>query len=95
MPLAKKFTKGFHSVVIHVLYHFCDMCLTTACAIFCSLRFHVVCTWTFFGDTIFFLRQMSLRSGSKSVFTNLICPELVVEFLSSDRLTIGDDVAEG
>jgi hypothetical protein len=30
-PLAKKFTKVSHSVVTHVLYHFCD---TTAGAIF-------------------------------------------------------------
>jgi hypothetical protein len=45
-PLAKKFTKGYHSVVTHVLYHFCDMSLITACAIFCSLKFHVVCTCT-------------------------------------------------
>jgi hypothetical protein len=36
----------------HVLYHFCDMSLITACDIFCSLKFHVVCTYTLFGDTI-------------------------------------------
>jgi hypothetical protein len=51
-PLAKNFTKRYHSVVTHVLYHFCDMILITACEIFCSLKFHVVCTCTFFGDTI-------------------------------------------
>jgi hypothetical protein len=28
------------------------MSLITACAIFCSLNFHVVCTCSFFGDTI-------------------------------------------
>ena len=32
---------------------------------------------------------------TRSVFTNLICPELVVEFPISDWLTIADDVAEG
>jgi hypothetical protein len=51
-PLAKNFTKGNHSVVTHVLYHFCDMSLITDCEIFCSLKFHVVCTCTFFGDNI-------------------------------------------
>jgi hypothetical protein len=52
-PLAKNFT-GYHSVVTHVLYHFYEtsLILLTACAIFCSLKFHVVCTCTFFGDTI-------------------------------------------
>ena len=50
--LAKNFTKGYHSVVTHVLSHFCDISLITACAIFCSLNFHVVCTCTFFGDGI-------------------------------------------
>jgi hypothetical protein len=36
------------------------MSLITACAIICSLKFHVVCTCTFFGDTICLLtnRQM-------------------------------------
>ena len=33
-PLAKNFTKGYHSVVTHVLYHFCDMSLITACGNF-------------------------------------------------------------
>jgi hypothetical protein len=32
-PLAKNFTNGYRSVVTHVLYHFCDMSLMTACAI--------------------------------------------------------------
>jgi hypothetical protein len=50
--LAKNFTKGYHSVVTHVLYHFCDRSLITACEIFCGLKFHVVCTCTFFGDTV-------------------------------------------
>jgi hypothetical protein len=50
-PLAKNFTKGYHSVT-HVLYHFCDMSLITDCKFFCSLKFHVICTCTFFGDTI-------------------------------------------
>ena len=37
----------------HVLYHFFDMNLITACTIFsCSVKFHVVCTCTFFGDII-------------------------------------------
>jgi hypothetical protein len=51
-PLAKNFTNEYHSVVTHVLYHFCDMSLITACEIFCSLKLHLVCTCTFFGDTI-------------------------------------------
>jgi hypothetical protein len=51
-PLAKNFTKGWHSVVTYVLYLFCDMSLITDCEIFCSLKFHVVCICTFFGDTI-------------------------------------------
>ena len=42
----KNFTKGYRSVVTHVLYYFCDMSLITACAIFCSVMFHVVCTCT-------------------------------------------------
>jgi hypothetical protein len=45
-------TKGYHSVVTHVLYHFCYMSLITACEIICSLKFHIVCTCSFFGDTI-------------------------------------------
>jgi hypothetical protein len=49
---------------MHVLYHFCDMSLITACAIFCSLKFHVVCTCTFFGDTICLLTN---RKISKTV----------------------------
>ena len=39
---------------------FCDMSLITACAIFCSLKFHVVCTCTFFGDTICLLRNRKM-----------------------------------
>jgi hypothetical protein len=30
-PLGKNVTKGYHSVVTRVLYHFCDMSLRTAC----------------------------------------------------------------
>ena len=51
-PLAKNVTKGYHSVVTDVLYHFCDTSLITDCKMFCSLKFQVVCTCTFFGDTI-------------------------------------------
>jgi hypothetical protein len=51
-PLTKNVTKGYQSVVTHVLYHFCDMRLITACESFCSLKFHIVCTCTFFVDTI-------------------------------------------
>jgi hypothetical protein len=52
-PLAKNFTNWrYHSVVTHVLYHFCDMSLITACAIFSSVKFYLVSTCTFFGDTI-------------------------------------------
>jgi hypothetical protein len=59
-PLAKNLTKGYHSVVIHVLYHFSDMSLITACEIFCSLKFHVVCTCTFFGNTICFVKMIKI-----------------------------------
>jgi hypothetical protein len=59
-PLAKNFTNGYHSIVTHVLYHFCDMSLITACEIFCSLKFHVVCTCTFFGDTICLLTKREM-----------------------------------
>jgi hypothetical protein len=58
--VTKNFTKGYHSVVIHVLYHFCDMSLITAYAIFCSLKFHVVCTCTFFGDTVCLLTNREM-----------------------------------
>ena len=59
-PLANNFAKGYRSVVTHVLYHFCDTSLITACAIFCSLMFHVVCTSTFFGDTICLLTNWKM-----------------------------------
>ena len=59
-PVTKNFTKGYHSVVIHVLYHFCDMSLITAYAIFCNLKFHVVCTCTFSGDTICLLTNRKM-----------------------------------
>ena len=42
----------YHSVVTHALYYFCDTSFINACAIFCSLKFHVVCTYTFLGDII-------------------------------------------
>jgi hypothetical protein len=51
-PLAKNYTKGYHSVLTHVLYHSYDTSLITACAIFCSLKFHVVRTCSVFGDSI-------------------------------------------
>jgi hypothetical protein len=45
--------KTLHKDTIQLsLHHFCDTSLITACAIFCSLKFHIVCTCTFFGDTI-------------------------------------------
>jgi hypothetical protein len=36
------------------------MSLITACAIFCNLKFHVVCTCTFFGDTICLLTNRKM-----------------------------------
>jgi hypothetical protein len=63
-PLPKNATKGYHSVVTDVLYHFCDMSLLTACAIFCTLKFHVVCTCTFFGDTICLLTKWEIDEDS-------------------------------
>ena len=44
----------------HVLYHFCDTSFKTACTIFCTLKFHVVCTCTFFGDTICLLANRKM-----------------------------------
>jgi hypothetical protein len=72
-PLAKNVTKRYHSVVTHVLYHFCDMSLITACEIFCSLKFHVVCTLcTFFGNTICFVKliKIVILIDSHNVLTN-------------------------
>ena len=37
-----------NSAVTHALYHFCDMSLKTAYAIFCSLEFHIVCAHMYF-----------------------------------------------
>jgi hypothetical protein len=51
-PLAKNFTRGYHSVVTYVLYHFRDMSLIKYCEIFCSLKFNIVCTCTFVGDSM-------------------------------------------
>jgi hypothetical protein len=45
---------------MHALYHFCDMSLITACVIFCSLKFHVVCTCTFLGDIICLLTNRKM-----------------------------------
>ena len=59
-PLAKNFTTRYHSVVTHVLYHFCVTSLGTACAIFCSLKLHVVCTCTVFRDTICLLTNRKM-----------------------------------
>jgi hypothetical protein len=59
-PLAKDVTRGYYSVVTHVLYYFCDMSVITACAIFNSANFHVVCTCTFFGETICLLTNLKL-----------------------------------
>ena len=50
-PTQKNFTKGYDSVVTHILCHLCDMSLITACAIFCSLKFHVVYTIMYFNLT--------------------------------------------
>jgi hypothetical protein len=36
------------------------MSLITACAIFCSLKFHVICACTFFGDTICLLTNQKM-----------------------------------
>jgi hypothetical protein len=36
------------------------MSLITACVIFCSLKFHVVCTCTFFGETICLLTNRKM-----------------------------------
>jgi hypothetical protein len=36
------------------------MSLITACEIFCSLQFHIVCTCSFFGDTICLLTNRKM-----------------------------------
>jgi hypothetical protein len=63
-------TKCYHLFVTHVLYHFCDMSLITACGIFCNLKFHVLCTCTFFGDSICLLtnRKMLKIAGESDWF---------------------------
>ena len=45
---------------------FCDMSLITTCALFCSLKFHVVCTCTFFGDAICLLSPDKSENDSNS-----------------------------
>ena len=62
-PLTENLTKGYHSVVPHVLYNFCDTSLITVCAIFCSLKFHVVCTCAFFGDIICLVKSQASCAG--------------------------------
>jgi hypothetical protein len=37
-----------------------DMSLITACTVFSSLKFHVVCTFSFFGDTICLLTDRKM-----------------------------------
>ena len=44
----------------NVFHNFCDMSLITACAIFCGLKFHIVCTCTFIGDTICLLTNQKM-----------------------------------
>jgi hypothetical protein len=61
----QNFTKVYvyHSVIVtHVLYHFCDMSFIDnyTCVIFCSLKFHVVCTCTFYGDIICLLTNRKM-----------------------------------
>jgi hypothetical protein len=65
-PLTKNFTKRYQSVVTRVLYHFCDMSLITDWEIFCSLKFHVVCTCTFFGDMHYLSPNKSENSDQDS-----------------------------
>jgi hypothetical protein len=54
-PLVKNSTKGYHLVVTHVLYHFCDMSLITflQCKVSCCLH---MC----FGDTICLLTNRKM-----------------------------------
>jgi hypothetical protein len=37
-PLGKNVTEGYHSLVTHVIYHFCDTSLITACAIYIQCK---------------------------------------------------------
>jgi hypothetical protein len=48
------------------------MSLIMACEIFCSLKFHVVCTCTFFGNTICFVKMIKIVTliDSHIVLTN-------------------------
>ena len=94
-PLVKNFTKEYNSVVTHVLYHFCDTSLITACAIFCSLKFHVVCTCTFFRDTICLVTNrkiqfsmiFQIRLKNNTVNFRVICPlKFAVKFRPQDPL---------
>jgi hypothetical protein len=53
-PLARDFTKGYTIQLSHMSFTTSVTCMSliTTCAIFCSLKFHVVWTSTFFGDTM-------------------------------------------
>jgi hypothetical protein len=53
VTLGRKLTKGYHSVVTPILTTSVTWVMITACAIFCSLKFHVFCTSVHFGDSIF------------------------------------------
>jgi hypothetical protein len=86
-PLAKNVTKGYNSVVTHVLYHFCDMSLITACAIFCSLMFHVVCTCIFFGDTVCLVTNRKMIKTVTDWFTYCIDIWLLILLYSLQYLS--------
>ena len=53
----KRIPFSCHTCPLPLLWHEFDNCL---CAIFCILKFHVVCTCTFFGDTICLLTNRKM-----------------------------------
>jgi hypothetical protein len=54
-------------------FHFCDMSLITACAIFCSLKFHVVC--------IYFLSRNHLPPGKSENDQDSCCIHICLSTL--------------
>jgi hypothetical protein len=70
-PWSKTLQNDTIQFVTHVLYHFfCDMSLITACEIFCSLKFHVFCTCTFFSLKTPFLSQINKSENDQNSESN-------------------------
>jgi hypothetical protein len=56
----KRIPFSYHTCPLPLLWHEFDN-WQTACTIFCSVMFHVVCTCTFFGDTICLVTLIDLH----------------------------------